>query len=97
MVDHEGELAFALIIGSFRHKGADSYTEHYVALTYADKSGNLFTAHAFPDPDSVTISADRSVLLSLQQVACSTTTTTVILLLHQRVLILDTAFSLYYV
>lgn len=59
VTDHERQLAFALIVGSFKHPGANTYTEHYVALVYADRQGNLLTAHAFPDPDSVTIDMDR--------------------------------------
>ena len=59
MVDHDKGLAFATIIGSFKHRGSDSYTEHYLALIYADKNGNFVTANAFPDPDSVTIDMSR--------------------------------------
>jgi hypothetical protein len=62
VTDHERQLAFALIVGSFKHPGANTYTEHYVALVYADRQGNLLTAHAFPDPDSVTIDMDRCVV-----------------------------------
>lgn len=48
-------MAFAAIVGSFKHPGANNYTEHYVGLVYADRSGKMQTAHAFPPPDSVTI------------------------------------------
>lgn len=58
VTDHDRHLAFALIVGSFKHPGANAYTEHYVALVYSDKAGNFLTAHAFPDPDSVTIDMD---------------------------------------
>lgn len=46
---------------SVQHKHAESYTEHYVALVYSDKDGNRVTAHAFPDPEGVTITSNRSV------------------------------------
>jgi hypothetical protein len=61
VTDHHNERSFAVIVGSFKHPGADNYTEHYVALTYADHDNMLYTAHAFPDPDSVTISKGRLV------------------------------------
>ena len=52
LVDHEQRLSFAVIIGSFRGRGAKELDQHYVSLSYLhEPKGGILPAEAEEDLD----------------------------------------------